>query len=519
MSVNWQHLAGDTSRFAIKLSFERDPDGGVGSTPEESSSWGSFELWVQGVNLCDHVETGERVSAVHWYLLPLLEWLVKNWGPLFHEERILPRMDGDTGWEGIRATRFPPVALSEDAADEWSANWDAWWRRHSIQAARAGGLFPDVIIRRYRDAVELSWGWAGIAGVPEDFRFSAPAGSARFPPEEVVPHVFTVALAAAERLKAVCPDSERVLRLVREASRLSVSRHYDEYLAWLAGFGHSLAESRRRLAPVRKVWQASTEALDAFLGAASQSAVFIDGSCHAALMFGSVSPTVSTKDARLLASNILESFERGHTGPLSQIARTEEVPPGRQASWEHGYDLALEALEELVGEPGEWVDVRAVLARLEVNVGSMRLEDGSIRAVSIAGEGHRPTVLLNENAPGMVNEEAARFMLAHELCHLLFDQTRGKSLSVASGPWAPRDVERRANAFAAMFLMPPQAVRAAVAASPHRVASVKGLRFVAGRLRMGVRATLEHLGNIGQIDETERDRLRGSVVGEWAPAN
>jgi len=40
-------------------------------------------------------------------------------------------------------------------------------------------------------------------------------------------------------------------------------------------------------------------------------------------------------------------------------------------------------------------------------------------------------------------------------CHILFDREYGTKWALASGPWAPRDLERRANAFAAMLLMPP----------------------------------------------------------------
>ena len=45
-----------------------------------------------------------------------------------------------------------------------------------------------------------------------------------------------------------------------------------------------------------------------------------------------------------------------------------------------------------------------------------------------------------------------RFTLAHELCHLIHDRGYGARLAIASGPWAPADVEQRANAFAAMLL-------------------------------------------------------------------
>lgn len=67
-----------------------------------------------------------------------------------------------------------------------------------------------------------------------------------------------------------------------------------------------------------------------------------------------------------------------------------------------------------------------------------------------------PLVLLNENcarhadAEGKPMRSGIRFTLAHELCHLLIDRDSGSQLALVSGPWAPKAVEQRANAFAAV---------------------------------------------------------------------
>lgn len=63
-------------------------------------------------------------------------------------------------------------------------------------------------------------------------------------------------------------------------------------------------------------------------------------------------------------------------------------------------------------------------------------------------------ILVNLRNSANAHTFGRRFTLAHEFCHLLFDRDVGAHLAIASGPWAPHDVERRANAFAAMFLMP-----------------------------------------------------------------
>lgn len=78
---------------------------------------------------------------------------------------------------------------------------------------------------------------------------------------------------------------------------------------------------------------------------------------------------------------------------------------------------------------------------------------------------------------------------------------------MASGPWAPMDVERRANAFAAMLLMPPQLVSRAIATIADPLESAAGVKQVARRLETSYSATLNHLSNLGYLDSTARAML------------
>ena len=66
MSALWERLAGDSDVFAVKLAFRRDPDGGRAAAREEALSWGAFQIWVEGRNICAHMEEGETVDWVQW---------------------------------------------------------------------------------------------------------------------------------------------------------------------------------------------------------------------------------------------------------------------------------------------------------------------------------------------------------------------------------------------------------------------------------------------------------------------
>jgi hypothetical protein len=127
MSILWEKFVGDTEQFGLRLSFQKDPDHGRGATREESLSWGSFQIWVEGQNLCAHREEGEYTESVHWYLLPLLKWLAANLDALLHEERLPASNAGQDSWSSPRATRVPPSSLGEERQESWEEEWQSWW--------------------------------------------------------------------------------------------------------------------------------------------------------------------------------------------------------------------------------------------------------------------------------------------------------------------------------------------------------------------------------------------------------
>ena len=222
MRIRWEKLAGDTDRFALRMAFASDPDDGREIDSDVSVSWGGFQLWTKGQNLCAHQEEGERVDYVHWYLLPLLEWFASQWHPLMHEERMPVTNSEATAWESLRETRFPPtIELEQDRANAWESAWQGWWRRHAIRAARQGGLFPDVVMRRSGNEIEISWGDCRIQGMPSHFAFEiAEPGCARFRPTEVTEALYEVVSGAGRYLESRAPVSERIKRLNREIRRL-----------------------------------------------------------------------------------------------------------------------------------------------------------------------------------------------------------------------------------------------------------------------------------------------------------
>ncbi len=502
-------FVGSKEDFALDLAFEADPDGGHSATPEESVSWGSMEVWVHGKNLCSHVEEGELVPSVHWYLLPVIEWLAANWDPMLHEERLPNRNAGDYAWESLQETRFPPASCSEKAEGEWRLRWQDWWLRHSLHSCRSGALFPDVVIRRWQDMVEVSWGNWPVVGVPEDVVFIHPQGFWRLNPLLVARPLYDLLQAATTHLADRLPSSRRL----REASQRVEAIRADSKetrVAWLAGLGSSREAVATNWQKVTTVFQKAAPQVSDYLLGVGGDGLVLEGSCHAALMFGSAAPTLYESDLNVLAGKLIELYAVGsESKELSGLVAHEPISFGAQPAWQVGYRLAERVIEQLdlVDQTRDSVDVSAILDKLGIRQEEIQLSDDTIRGVAVAGPHHKASILVNLSDRHNHTIAGKRFTIAHELCHILFDRTHGQKLAMASGPWAPLQVEKRANAFAAMLLMPPEFVRRAVTALRVPVTSEQGVREIRRQLETGFVATLEHLKNLGWLDPTTVEQI------------
>jgi Zn-dependent peptidase ImmA (M78 family) len=386
---------------------------------------------------------------------------------------------------------------------------------------------PNVVFRRMRDLVEISWEDERLVGTPPGFHFSAASGVARVAPDLIAGPLYDLATAACSYLLGNNPGSRRLGLLRANLTRLAQRGHHDVRLSWLAGL-RSIVPLPERLAGqgeerrVQDRWPEVVATLRELDGGSATTAALatepwpdrdpglvLTGSCQAALLFGSVAPTVSEKDVRTLAQVLIEQYQSATVQRSRLEALTEEVPldPAMRA-WEQGYELA-ESLHELLRLSGEPVDIRGLIEDLDISVVDRELEDSTVRGCSIVGPQHKPTIVMNRGSRYAATEVAVRFTLAHELCHILFDRSHGRRLAIASGPWAPRGIERRANAFAAMFLMPSALVQRAVADSPDPITDLNGVAAVAQRLNVSRRAVIEHLYNLTLMAEAARDELLG----------
>ena len=153
----------------------RTTDDGI--DPEVGTSWGSFQIWIEGRNLCAHRSTVGKSTRCTGIFLPLIEWFARNWDPLLHEER-LPVLNECTIPGGNLCSRpgfrrRPSRTTAREPPHGKASGRGGGIDTRFVRRAK-GDCSPDVVLRRLRDSIEISWGPARSAGMPQHFSFLEP---------------------------------------------------------------------------------------------------------------------------------------------------------------------------------------------------------------------------------------------------------------------------------------------------------------------------------------------------------
>ena len=504
----WEMKAGDPATFCFGIAFTPNPHGADDrATDDERDSWGNFTIWAGGENLCAHIEQGEEIQASHWYMISLMEWLAENWDPLLHEERFPFRSGGASAADSLTKSRQPPVSLKQIDEFEWLDDWSEWWKRHSVRAAREGGLFPDIYLRRYRDTFEISTGAEPLPGIPNEFRFLTPNRSYYADLTRSAEVMYQVLSAAAEELRRRLPRSSRVEALAGAIADLRMPTRESERMAWLAGIGDRYSEIANAVKNTLATVDSRVRRM--IIDTRPSSPLVVVGSAYARLLYGAATPTIQPVDVVTLTSQIVENYVDDASWWLTRLdlpldaADVAQFSPGEQGS-----RLGEKACELLGASSDGWVDIQSSLNSTDIEIADINLTDAELRAVSLFGQTQRPLILLNSNTRWSQSSGARRFTLAHELCHLILDREHGDELAVASGPWAPAAIEQRANAFAAAFLMPTWLLREELANANAPADDPETIRAVSARLRVSVSSLVDRLYNLGELTSDERIQLR-----------
>ncbi len=488
---------GDPEQFEIAARWLKDSEPRSRLPVSEGWSTGELCITVCGQVLTEHHFRGKISSNLSWYLSPVIDWLIRNWACLLHEENFgWPEKSAQPAAVATFSALERFIASTSDADSRTYQKIHDWWSRHALRAADSSAVYPDLYFRRVADDIEISWLTRQPSFAPADFSLTLGPGFALLSVDTVATALWKFLDWATKSAPATDAADQQVADGLRSRFANLSNTPISELEQCYVG-----PQLQRQLDTVRKSIDLPNDRR--LIG----KLPVIESLDSAVLMFGGLNVDIEQADIRCLLS-----FLASQKGQVESDALAELVGNPQSGVWlrphEEGYGLALDCRDDLGIEPDRvFIDIDDVLAKLGITVQEEALSTRTIRGVAVAGQGFGPGILINTNSAYNNNGPGRRFTLTHEFCHILYDRTRAKKLSHLSGPWTSGRTEKRANAFAAMFLAPPSAIR--IQLVDH---TPEAVRQLANNVGMGVTALIEHLYNFDLIDDVEREQLKQYFV-------
>lgn len=415
--------------------------------PAAAATWCALRIWADGRNLTAHTrkESSTTSEALHWPAAYLARWFVRSWPGLWERAGWpLPGSVLDAGTACRRLDRRL-AELGVEVDDDFLDQRDAFVASHSLLAAAAGGVMPDIYLMREGPSVHVTW--HDPSGTTTDVAFHDPRGHAQVPAGSFLEAVRGFLGWCREAAGARAPDFAREIERWRqhndgpEAAR-AILRGY--IFPWGARQPPNLSNEVEEQLGMPRDWSAS--------------AALLDPSRHSpAVVFRALAPIVTTEDVLAILDRLRTYPRRPEADRKLRCFEANLVLPSGSPPHEQGYSLA-EQFREALDNPAEPLDVEALLQKIGVDVDDVDLGDPSVDGATVWTGDHGPVILVNARGHRTEAPWARRMTLAHELCHLLVDRSVATELMVASTPWAPPELERRANAFAAELLLPKAAI-------------------------------------------------------------
>ncbi len=455
-------LFGNPRQFAIGVAPLEGPP------PESDASaaitWAALEIWAGGRSLSAHTHIDSEMVhvALHWPAIFFARWLVRSWPSLFERQTWpLPELD--------RNARDLCEELDDRAAEDVESDKkvdlrDEFMAHHSLLAAAAGGLLPDLYFAHDGDRVSIAWG-KPAESLPVRFHHSRGE----------------IDIATPLFLDAVTGFIEWIVEALSRSDASQAVSDKQEFDGWLE-YIDSRSAAQANLAGFIGI---TNDELVAFLEGRAAENVFAlpdrwyDRGSHfdaseswPAVVFRAVKPELSQDDVEELLQRLAQ-VDPSEVGRAQIDGLRARIPtPTGRTDFEQGY-AAAEALREIIGNRDEALDIESFV-RDELSVPILEdlvVDSPEIDGGSIWDADRGPAIFINSSSDRGEVDWGRRMILAHELCHLLFDVRAAIPLTVVSGPWAPPIIERRANAFAAELLIPLLGIRRLVPLDVRRVSS------------------------------------------------
>jgi Zn-dependent peptidase ImmA (M78 family) len=462
-----------------------------GPPPEADVSaaltWAALEIWVGGRNLSAHTHTDDQSvhKALHWPTIYLARWIVRSWSSLF-ERQIWPLPEHERNAREM-CEELDDRVFEDIDSDVLLDERDEFVMHHSLLAAAAGGIVPDLYFAHDGARVSVAW------DSPPEFeavRFHHSRDELDVPTPLFVDAVrgfvgwVAEALSRSDAPQAVSERAEFVRWLEYLDSPEAAHANLAGFIGITAG---GLAEFLGD-EPVDSVFALPRN----WVGSGS---LFDASGSWPAVVFRAVRADLAPHDVHLLLERLAQ-IPRSEAGRqrIERFRARVPTPTGR-TDYDQGYSAA-EAVRETIRNRDRNLDVES-LVREELQISvieDIQLQSSEIDGGSVWDEERGPAIFLNSNSKRAGVEWGRRMILAHELFHLLFDIRAAIPLTVVSGPWAPPVVERRANAFAAELILPLLGIRRLI---PHRISrlTTQECQTLMDEFKVGDTACRRHVEN------------------------
>lgn len=482
-------IFGRPETFAIEVnSLAGGPEDG---DPGASCTWTSMRIYIENQNILQNMNRRDQSVSedINWPVINLARWLVRSWNELFHTGA-WPIPSTHRNARDIASKLDARLAEDFDIDDEEIDRRDDFVASHSLRAAASGAALPDLWISRDAEIVSLAWNdsWEGEIGFPLS------RGERDVPAVDFAQAIQGFVTWILELLKERCPSegSADIDLLAGWLDRFSDRRGATEALLSETG----IDEERARLVAKVVGVEGSLQELFGLDEGWFAKGTFADvRESSIAVAFRCAAPVVTNDELATIRQKIVAA--NANPKALAALQKLAARIPRETASardYERGYRLARR-LREALGNTSGNIDVEALLGDLHVDIVELDLSDSEIDGGCVCDSNHGPLVFVNPGSAKAAMRWGRRMVLAHELCHLLFDRKSAVALGVMSGPWAPPRIERTANAFAIELLLPMEGIRKTVGAAWDKPDD-SHVETLMAKYGLGITAVTRHLHNL-----------------------
>lgn len=192
---------------------------------------------------------------------------------------------------------------------------------------------------------------------------------------------------------------------------------------------------------------------------------------------------------------------------LAGALRQEPAPNGKPH--EQGYQLAQLLRSHYQVSASQQFPITQVIEQLKLPMCSTRFDCPQLKAMAIWG--HRgPAILLNADIDANTSaSHVRRILLAHELCHLLFDRQHAQpAADVLGANTTSTSTEQRAKAFAAELLLPRDSAANAYAQHPTLRDAITSLSKT---FDVSPKVAKTQILNSGTVNTDDEDDIRAQL--------